>query len=807
VAKFTFGKTVDIHWNGYEIVGPALTVFSIPDQLYEEFEGDFRDVEPSLTWTDTNEFSTLSNSVSVTTLTGTIPISVTSTTSGKIVSISSSTSPAGYYLRANGAGATTWAALPADATGITSIIGTSPISAAVSGTTATISLNASYQTAGTYVTGVVGTSPISATGTTAITVSINQTAITANSATNAEVIRTYVKNTSGSTMTKGQAVYVSGADGTNVTISLSSASTEATSSKTLGLLAQDLANNAFGYVIETGLITGIDTSAATAGQSVWLGNTAGSRVYGSPPADPSHSVYLGVVARSNVNNGEILVQVQNGYALNELHDVFTTGVSTALPLVYNSTSSGWVAQALTSVGIADNAIVAAKIAAGAVGSAAIAAGAVVAGDIAANAVTSGNIAAGSVGTAALSSGAAANGTILTANGSGGATFASAPAGGGYYVTGTSLVNGANLTSMATGGYLVGNPDSTSIEVIRSSGTTSTVAQYQYVYSSQRTSTSTRFPVMSSWVSAGLTTSTAAAGSRFINNEFWIFGAVSTVASAGLHRSSDSTSWTNVTTGLTSNDVITDIAYNGSNLYVFCGTDASGTIGKVSTSPGTSGSTWTARTINANMLNALGVTSSGSRWVVVGAGSAAGETLTSTDGTTWASNTVGSNTLNAVAFGGSTFVAVGSGGVIYTSPSTSGAVWTLRTSGVTTAIGDVTYANGIFAACTASAVLSSSDGITWTSSSVGVAVASIVYATFTNTGSRWVAVGGSNIWAISANTPPSSWTTGTRGNLTSGGTISYNNNILLSADTLARFNKATDTNSFNSVWNPVTAVTA
>lgn len=193
MATFTFGRAVDIHWQGYEVVGPAGTVFSIPDQLYDEFNDDIAPVEPTLVWVDTNEFLTLSNSVSVTTLTGTIPISVTSTTSGKVVAISSTTNPAGYYLRADGTGATTWAALPADATGITNIIGTSPISAAVSGTTATISLNANYQTAGsyqpsgTYVTGVVGTSPISATGTTAITVSLNANYQTAGTYVNAVV--------------------------------------------------------------------------------------------------------------------------------------------------------------------------------------------------------------------------------------------------------------------------------------------------------------------------------------------------------------------------------------------------------------------------------------------------------------------------------------------------------------------------------------------------------------------------------------------------------------------------------------------
>ena len=188
MAKFTFGKEVDIHWNGYEIVGPALTEFSIPDQLYEEFEGDFRGVEPSLTWTDTNEFATLSAAVSVTTLSATTPIVVSATSTGKTISISSATNPAGYYLRADGTGATTWAALPADATGITNIIGTSPISAAVVGTTATISLT------GTYVNAVIGTSPASvstASGTSTVSIvagSINSTHLSATSVGSSQLI-------------------------------------------------------------------------------------------------------------------------------------------------------------------------------------------------------------------------------------------------------------------------------------------------------------------------------------------------------------------------------------------------------------------------------------------------------------------------------------------------------------------------------------------------------------------------------------------------------------------------------------------
>jgi hypothetical protein len=205
---------------------------------------------------------------------------------------------------------------------------------------------------GTYVTSVSGTAPITTSGTTAVTVSIDQTTITANSATNASVLRAYVKNDTGTTLTKGQVVYISGSDGANALISLSTASTEVGSSKTLGILAQTLTTGSQGYVIENGLLVDIDTSAATAGQSIWLGNTPGSFVFGSPPAEPSHSVYLGVVTRVQQNNGEILVKVQNGYEIDELHDVSAASPSDGDIIQYKNTSGLWTKQSISQAGIA-----------------------------------------------------------------------------------------------------------------------------------------------------------------------------------------------------------------------------------------------------------------------------------------------------------------------------------------------------------------------------------------------------------------------------------------------------------------------
>lgn len=161
-----------------------------------------------------------------------------------------------------------------------------------------------------------------------------------------------VKNSTGSTIAKGKVVYISGATGDNALISLSDADSEATSSKTLGLTATSIANGATGMVICEGLISGVNTGSATAGQSVWLSSTAGEFVFNAPPAKPAHSVYLGVVIRAHSVNGEILVKVQNGYELNELHDVNAGSPSDNNVLAWDSASSMWTNQTASQAGLA-----------------------------------------------------------------------------------------------------------------------------------------------------------------------------------------------------------------------------------------------------------------------------------------------------------------------------------------------------------------------------------------------------------------------------------------------------------------------
>lgn len=146
----------------------------------------------------------------------------------------------------------------------------------------------------------------------------------------------------GVAITKGQAVYVTGADGTNMIVGLASNTSEATSSKTLGLLAQDLALNGQGFVITEGLLAGLNTGTATAGDPVWLGIN-GNLIFGllNKPIAPAHLVYIGVVTRAQTVNGEIFVKPQNGFEFNELHDVLLTGVTNGDLVSYNSATSLW----------------------------------------------------------------------------------------------------------------------------------------------------------------------------------------------------------------------------------------------------------------------------------------------------------------------------------------------------------------------------------------------------------------------------------------------------------------------------------
>jgi hypothetical protein len=113
----------------------------------------------------------------------------------------------------------------------------------------------------------------------------------------------------------------------------------------MGLLETGGTTNDQVYVVTEGLLAGLDTSSATINDAVWLG-TDGNLIFWhypltTKPVAPAHLVYLGVVTRVNQNEGEIFVKVQNGYELEELHNVLISGPKDNEVLTYEESTGLW----------------------------------------------------------------------------------------------------------------------------------------------------------------------------------------------------------------------------------------------------------------------------------------------------------------------------------------------------------------------------------------------------------------------------------------------------------------------------------
>jgi hypothetical protein len=158
-----------------------------------------------------------------------------------------------------------------------------------------------------------------------------------------------VRNTTGSTLTKGTVVYISGATGNKPTVSKALATGDSTSAQTFGLCQADIANNANGYVVCTGDIVGLDTSAISEGVQLYLSSTTAGTYTTTKQFAPAHLVYIGVVTRSHPTQGQIEVKIQNGYELEELHNVSAQTPSNNDGLFYESSTSLWKNKSIATV--------------------------------------------------------------------------------------------------------------------------------------------------------------------------------------------------------------------------------------------------------------------------------------------------------------------------------------------------------------------------------------------------------------------------------------------------------------------------
>ena len=145
-----------------------------------------------------------------------------------------------------------------------------------------------------------------------------------------------------------QVVVVAGAQGQRLAVKLAQADNDANSAGTLGLIAENIDKNQEGFIITVGLLKNIDTTGALQGETwtdgdiLYLSPTVAGKITNIKPQAPQHTVIVGYVEYAHPNNGKIYVKIDNGYEIDELHNVrITTSSLTSGNLLVRS-SSVWI---------------------------------------------------------------------------------------------------------------------------------------------------------------------------------------------------------------------------------------------------------------------------------------------------------------------------------------------------------------------------------------------------------------------------------------------------------------------------------
>jgi len=125
-------------------------------------------------------------------------------------------------------------------------------------------------------------------------------------------------------------VRVSSAQGQRLAVQLAQANNDANSADTLGIVCENISNNQEGFIVNVGQITEINTTGSLQGEtwvdgdSLYLSPTTPGAITNVKPVAPSHGVRLGYVEYAHSQHGKIYVKIDNGYELDELHDVEPT---------------------------------------------------------------------------------------------------------------------------------------------------------------------------------------------------------------------------------------------------------------------------------------------------------------------------------------------------------------------------------------------------------------------------------------------------------------------------------------------------
>lgn len=144
-----------------------------------------------------------------------------------------------------------------------------------------------------------------------------------------------------------QAVRISGALGNRLKVDLAQADSDANSAETLGIVTETILKNNEGFITTSGLVRNIDTTGTLQGETwldgdmLYLSGTVAGQLTNVKPSAPTHTVIMGYVVRAHGTQGQIYVKVDNGYEIDELHNVRIIDPRAEQILIYDADTSIW----------------------------------------------------------------------------------------------------------------------------------------------------------------------------------------------------------------------------------------------------------------------------------------------------------------------------------------------------------------------------------------------------------------------------------------------------------------------------------
>jgi hypothetical protein len=160
-----------------------------------------------------------------------------------------------------------------------------------------------------------------------------------------------VRNSTGSTILKGTALYASGVEPSGrIDVSPYVADGSIREVRFMGLAAENISNGVNGFVQHFGYVTGLDTRG-TASAAVSVGDedwAAGDILYVHPTVPgkltnikPQHAITVAIIIKRHQTEGVLFVRPSSGGHLEDIHDInFTTPSDNDL-ILYDGSASYW----------------------------------------------------------------------------------------------------------------------------------------------------------------------------------------------------------------------------------------------------------------------------------------------------------------------------------------------------------------------------------------------------------------------------------------------------------------------------------